>query len=71
MIKPLVNLPGLKTLMLKGASNKKQLEELKADMEVYIGLYLVFAWAFGMSHFIAIMLYWQIMRLHYMLSYAC
>ena len=70
-IKMIVNFPLTKWLMLKGASNKQQLTDLKSDMEVYIGFYLIIAWFFGMSHFVAIMLYWQIMRLHYMLSYNC
>jgi hypothetical protein len=45
--------------------------ELKGDIEVYLGFYLIVVWAFGWSHLVAIMLYWQVLRIRYMLSYNC
>lgn len=60
----------LKSILLKGPSHQQRIE-LKADIEVMTGFYLVFAWFFGMSSMVAILFYWQVMRLHYMLSYQC
>jgi hypothetical protein len=67
-IRGLINL--LKSAMLAGPSHQQRVE-LKADVEVMLGFYLVIAWFFGMSNAVSILFYWQIMRLHYMLSYAC
>jgi hypothetical protein len=42
--------------------------ELKADLEVYIGIYLIAVWFIGWSSLLSIMMYWQIMRLRYMIN---
>lgn len=42
--------------------------QLKSDVEVYIGIYVVAVWFIGWSNILTIMMYWQIMRLRYMMS---
>ena len=42
---------------------------MRSDIEVYIGLYLIVVWFLGWSSFIEIILYWQLMRMRYMMSY--
>jgi hypothetical protein len=37
-------------------------------MEVYIGIYLIVVWFLGWSTLLSIMMYWQIMRLRYMIN---
>jgi hypothetical protein len=37
-------------------------------MEVYIGIYLIVVWFIGWSSLLSIMMYWQIMRLRYMIN---
>lgn len=69
-LRPIINLAPLKMIMLKGPSIQQRIA-LKADIEVLIGFYLVVGWFFGLSHFVSILFYWQVMRLHYMLSYNC
>lgn len=53
---PLVNSP-LKMIMTKGPVYQQRIE-LKSDIEVYIGFYLIVGWLFGVSTFVAIMFYW-------------
>lgn len=45
-----------------------QFIELKADAEVYIGIYLIVVWFLGWSSLLTILMYWQIMRLRYMIN---
>ena len=48
---------------------RKEIAEIKADIEVYIGLYLIIVWFFGWSHIVCIVMYLQFLRLRYMLSH--
>ena len=41
---------------------------MKTDLEVYIGVYMVITWFMGMSNLLGILLYWQILRIRYMLT---
>lgn len=41
---------------------------MKSDIEVYIGIYLVVVWFLGWSNILTIMMYWQVLRLRYMIS---
>jgi hypothetical protein len=68
---PVISMGFLKGHILKGVQHKAHFVELKADTEVYIGIYLIAVWFIGWSSFITIMMYWQIMRVRYMLSAAC
>jgi hypothetical protein len=56
--------------MLKGPGQAQRIE-LKSDIEVYIGFYLIISWFAGLANFVAILFFWQVMRIHYMLSYNC
>jgi hypothetical protein len=40
-------------------------------MEVYLGFYLIIVWMLGWSHAIAILLFWQMMRVRYITSGEC
>lgn len=42
---------------------------MKSDMEVYIGFYLLVVWFFGWSHLLSILIYWQLLRIKYMINY--
>lgn len=63
-------LPYFKDTMLKGANGKANFLSLKADLEIYIGIYLIVGWFFGWSNILAIVFYWQFIRLKYMLNYS-
>ncbi|TNV77119.1 hypothetical protein FGO68_gene678 [Halteria grandinella] len=60
--------PLFKDYIEKGVAHKPQLIELKSDIEIYIGLYLIAVWFVGWSSLITILMYWQIMRVRYMMS---
>lgn len=64
---PLVS--SLKDTFNQGVQHKGQFLEMRSDIEVYIGLYLIVVWFLGWSSFIEIILYWQLMRMRYMMSY--
>lgn len=42
---------------------------MRSDIEVYLGIYLIVVWFLGWSNVIQIFLYWQLMRVRYMMSY--
>ena len=57
------NAPILSTNMISGYINKfvqgkAQFIEMKSDMEVYIGIYLIAVWFIGWSSLITIIMYW-------------
>ena len=52
----------------RAVHQRSQLIELKADIELYIGFYLIAVWFIGWSSLITIIMFWQIMRLRYMIS---
>jgi len=41
---------------------------MKVDIEVYMGLYLIGVWFIRRSHIFGIMIYWQMLRIRYMLG---
>lgn len=65
---PIVSSPFFKETLQKGVTQRAQFVEMKADMEVYIGIYLIAVWFLGWSSLLTIMMYWQIMRLRYMIN---
>ena len=44
---------------------------LRHDLEVYMGVYLTFGILLGISSILTTLLYWQIMRMRYLMSPAC
>lgn len=59
----------LKGQIESGVRNKAQFIDLKADVEVYIGIYLIVVWFLGWSHFLSIIIYWQLIRIKYFINY--
>lgn len=55
---PLISTNMLKGYIMKGVQHKAQFVELKSDLEVYIGFYLIAVWFLGWSSLITIMMYW-------------
>jgi Transmembrane protein 33/Nucleoporin POM33 len=55
---PIVSSPFIKGYIQKGVQHRSQFVELKADMEVYIGIYLIVVWFIGWSSILTIMMYW-------------
>lgn len=46
-----------------------QLLQVKSDIEIYVGLYAFVAWlGFGMTSMLQVMLYWQVIRVRYILD---
>jgi hypothetical protein len=43
---------------------------LKADLEIYVGVYLIVAILIGRSSFMNAIMFWQMMRLRYMMNTA-
>ena len=58
-----------KEYLQKGVNGRAHFMALRADLEVYIGVYLIVGWFLGWSSLISIFFYWQYMRLKYMLNY--
>ena len=54
--------------MAKVTTNQVALDNLKYDIEAYLGFYLIIMLFFGSSNLFAIMLYWQLARVRYMIS---
>ena len=48
-----------------------QLNQMKYDVEVYLGFYMIIMMVFGGGNILALMLYWQLMRVRYMVNYGC
>jgi hypothetical protein len=48
----------LKDHIKRGVDEKQQLIEFKAEIEVYIGIYLLVVWFVGWSNLLSIILYW-------------
>jgi len=65
---PIISMTTFKDYIEKGVAHKAQLIELKSDIEIYIGLYLIAVWFVGWSSLITILMYWQIMRVRCMMS---
>jgi Transmembrane protein 33/Nucleoporin POM33 len=42
--------------------------QIKADIEIYMGLYLIAVWFIRRSHIFSIMIYWQLLRIRYMIG---
>mmetsp|Transcript_9289 Transcript_9289/g.11353 ORF Transcript_9289/g.11353 Transcript_9289/m.11353 type:complete len:125 (+) Transcript_9289:511-885(+) len=58
-----------KTTILKRASDKQSyLWTLRHDIEVYMGVYLTLGIPLGVSSIVTTLLYWQIMRMRYLMS---
>lgn len=64
---PLVS--SLKDTFKQGVQHKGHFLEMRSDIEVYLGFYLIIGWFLGWSGFLSIILYWQLMRMRYMMSY--
>jgi len=58
----------VRPFLQKGVTNKPQLLTLKADLEIYVGIYLIIGWFFGWSSLVSIIFFWQFIRLKYMLN---
>ena len=43
--------------------------ELKHDLEIYLGIYLIVAILIGWSYFLQILVYWQFLRIKYAINY--
>ena len=65
---PIVSNPFFKGYIQKGVEHRKEFVDMKSDMEVYIGIYLIIVWFLGWSSLLSILMYWQIMRLRYTIN---
>jgi hypothetical protein len=67
---PVLSIGVLKNYILKGAGApfQEQGRVIRGSVEVYVGFYLVAAIPVGMSNVMAAMMYWQMMRMRYMMS---
>jgi hypothetical protein len=65
---PIISTGVIKPHILNAVANKNQMQELEADTEVYLGVYLVVVWFVGWSNFLTIVMFWQIMRVRFMMS---
>ena len=55
-------------LIAKLSANQAKLWTLRHDLEVYMGVYLTFGILLGVSSILTTVLYWQIMRMRYLMS---
>ena len=67
---PVLSIGALKNNILKGAGApfQEQGRVIRGSIEVYVGFYLIAAIPIGMSNIMAAMMYWQMMRMRYMMS---
>ena len=61
----------VKGLLQKVSDNQAYLWLMKHDLEVYMGVYLTLGIFLGVSSILTAMLYWQIMRMRYLMSTTC
>jgi hypothetical protein len=52
----------------QGLRDRGKVMEYKSDIEIYLGLYLIIAWFFKKSHLFGIVVYWQLLRVRYMIG---
>lgn len=55
---PLISASFLKPHILNGVAQRSQYQELEADTEVYLGIYLIAVWFIGWSSFLTIIMFW-------------
>jgi hypothetical protein len=67
---PIISMAAIKGYILKGCTHEMQdhARIIKADLEVYVGIFLVIGILFGASNIMAAMFFWQMMRMRYMIS---
>ena len=70
-VSKIVNLGFIKGQMVKANTNQPRLSQMKHDIEVCLGFYMIVMALLGGSNLLAIMLYWQLMRVRYMVNYGC
>ena len=58
----------IKTLLEAANARRSEYLNMKCDIEVYLGVYLIVVWFFGMSQILSIVLYWQVLRVRYMIN---
>ena len=58
-------------LIAKLTTYQSQMFTMRHDLEVYMGVYLTLGIVVGMSSIMTTLLYWQIMKMRYMMSPAC
>lgn len=52
----------------QGLRERRKVMECKSDIEIYLGIYLITAWFFKKSHLFGIVVYWQLLRVRYMIG---
>lgn len=58
----------IKAYLQKGVDKKSEFLSMKADLELYIGIYLIVGVFLGWSSLIAVFVYWQFIRIKYVLN---
>ena len=67
---PILSISQVKTWVVKGSATEIQDYGrcLKADMEIYVGFYLIVMIFFGQSSLMFVFMFWQMMRMRYMMN---
>jgi hypothetical protein len=47
---------------------REKLMHFKADLEIYLGIYIIIVWFTKRSHIFSILIFWQILRIKYMIG---
>lgn len=55
--------------MYKGVQFRHEFIAMKSEIEVYIGIYLALALFIGWSNLLSLIVYWQYLRIKYVLNY--
>lgn len=58
----------LKKVLDLATSNRHEYEKMKCDLEIYLGICLLLGWFIGLSNIVSIILYWQVLRVRYMIN---
>ena len=70
---PVLSIGMVKDWIEKGSNQAMQEygRFVRADLEIYVGFFLTGLIFFGQSNFVNVFLYWQMMRMRYMMNMQC
>lgn len=58
----------VKKVLDLATNNRNEYFKMKCDLEIYLGICLLLGWFIGLSQIVSIILYWQVLRVRYMIN---
>lgn len=66
-----INLVKKTGILRRVSDNQSKLWTMRHDLEVYMGVYLTLGILLGASSILTVLIYWQMIRMRYLMSPAC